>query len=193
MAASPPREPRARPCIPGAPARAAPGVARRSPLLRLHAAASDAWPRTRMARSRRPPNRPRGRPRAEGTSGCATERRARAARVQMSSLKGTCVRKLRTVSDGLPSPPSGAPGIAGDPALQSHFPAQVLQRSLHRRVTGAPARGPPPRRVATGVRARPWRRWRATCAATPPQPTDGAPSPACRAPRGPAISRVAGA
>ena len=53
------------------------------------------------ARPGRPPSRPRSRPRATGTSGPRVQHRARAAQACVLACWGTCVRKLRSRSDGL--------------------------------------------------------------------------------------------
>ncbi len=90
-----PRERRGR-CRPAARAAAGPGAGARG----ARAAAPGADDRHGPARPGRPPSRRRSRPRAAGRSGRGQAHRARAAARSMSSMRGTCVRKIGGPSDG---------------------------------------------------------------------------------------------
>jgi hypothetical protein len=88
------------------------------------------------ARSGRPPSRRRSRPRAKGTSGSDAGHRVRAGQTWMFAMTGTCVRKLRSSSDGSMRTCVRTGDMAANLALQSGIGAFNLQSKLQIGSTG---------------------------------------------------------
>jgi len=128
-------------CRPAARAATAPDDGARG----SRAAALDADDRYGPARPGRPPSRRRSRPRASGRSGRDQAHRTRAAERPMSSMKGTCVRKIGRPSDGSFAVGRAHPGSRSDLALgvgsRHGRAASEVAATGRRRRTGGAARG----------------------------------------------------